>query len=89
MFLIPIAILFVALPLLVSAKDSLNVALLVVGEFRSFAVTKHSIARHFLQAPANLQHHVDVFVSSYDRTISKDTEPSPYAQLVKKVCCNR
>ena len=64
---------------------SLKVAFLILGEFRSFYVTKLSYEKYILNAEVNKEHDIDVFVCTYDTTHKADRVPSEYAKLVYQV----
>jgi len=71
--------------LLLVQIQSLNVAVLMVGEFRGWQMTRHTFNHYLFDHPANKDHDIDVFVSSYDATSQKDRNASEYALKAHKV----
>jgi hypothetical protein len=71
--------LLVSLVLLQQAHG-LRVAVLLSGEFRTWLVTRHTYYEYLLKYNRERGHEMDVFVSTYDKTLPSDTEVTEYAK---------
>jgi len=74
--------------LLLHQISGLKIAVLLVGEFRSWLVTRHTYSKYIWDNPINQEHDIDIFSSTYETTTKNDEEPSEYALQVHQVLRN-
>ena len=72
--------------LLLQQAHGLRVAVLLSGEFRTWLVTRHTYYEYLLKYNRERGHEMDVFVSTYDKTLPSDTEVTEYAKRCHEVC---